>query len=329
MDPSDLAAAWIALTNKAAETGEITLAPLTVTNDVGPLHAGRDGMGRLHLLVPVRAGTPVRPDRRSRGVTIDRTELVVSGARQLFIDVVCHERPLNDVFQRLAAEMVQRMVGEPTASVAVCQQVLARWRELLERRRGSLGLEGLVGLFGELHTLERIVGNDPSRRIELWTGPTGSKHDLTTSSTEVEVKTSTRREGRFVEIHGVEQLQPTDGRALFLIFIRAEENQDGRTIGDIISSLKTLGVDSAYLDQLVSRTGWEATAEEDRLTVIEERAYAIDANFPRIVPSTFAAGGVPGGVLRLRYEVDLTGPAPVPLRDESLEGLLQELALHE
>jgi hypothetical protein len=308
------------------DPGEVKMASLGVVNDSGDLFAGRDGSGRLHLLVPVPLGAPVREDLRSRGVVIERNELVVGGIRRPFADVVCHEPALNDVFERLASEMVSRVADRPGDSVTVCQEVLSRWRELLERRRTALGADAVAGLFGELLTLSRIVGLDPARRVDVWTGPMGAKHDFSSSGTAAEVKTTRRREGRFVEIHGVEQLQPVGLEELFLVFIRIESKPEGRTVGELIASLKQTGVDGPRLDRLVTQTGWEAAADDERLSVVEQRIYRVDEGFPRIVASSFAAGGLPAGVLRLRYEVDLTGLSPAPMDTASSEKVFFRLA---
>lgn len=329
MNPTDLTAVWLTLTTGLPDSGELSLAPLDVSVDAGAIHAGRDASGRLHLLVPVPPGTPVRVDRRSRGVGIERRELVVGADRRVFIDVVCHEPALNDVFQRLAAEMVATLVERPSDSVIVCQEVLSRWRELLERRRTALGAEAVAGLFGELHVLERILLADPARRVEVWTGPTGARHDFTTEAVSIEVKTSRAREGRHAEIHGVEQLQPVGDEELYLIFIRVEPRPSGRTVGDLVKSLKSLGADGARLDQLLAQVGWESTDDDERLVVVSEHVYPVDETFPRIVPATFATGAVPLGVTKIRYQVDLTGPAPVALDEAAADEVLQRLADHQ
>lgn len=311
MNATDLAAAWLALTEGMPDVGEIRLSSLDAENDVGHLLVGTDSHQRLHLLVPVPSGHPVRVDRRSKGVGIERNEYVVGADRRPFVDVVCYEPELNDIFHRLAAEMVARVVDKPSDSVSVCQQVLARWRELLERRRPPLSPDALAGLFGELHTLSRVVARDPAHRIGLWTGPTGAVHDFQTGTTEVEVKTTTRREGRFVGIHGAEQLAPTGDRELYLLFIRLRIDSAGRSVGDLVASLKSAGVDGIQLDGLVALSGWSESVDDERFVVVEERLYRVDEEFPRIVPGSFVGGDVPEGVLRLQYEVDLTGPLPV------------------
>jgi hypothetical protein len=198
----------------------------------------------------------------------------------------------------------------------------------LDRRQPALGLDALAGLFGELWYLFKVVEHDPARRIQVWTGPTGARHDLTGSSIEMEVKTSRQREGRFVEIHGTHQLDSSTGVDLFLGFARVETDSSGATVEDLIRDLKEIGVDPIHLDQLVAQTGWNRQDEDlaARFVVVDHDIYAVDRLFPRIVAESFAIGAQPPGVLRLRYVVDLTGSTPPPLDLATANTVLKRLA---
>ncbi|MDT5014774.1 MAG: hypothetical protein QOD39_934 [Mycobacterium sp.] len=328
MTSDDLAGVWLALAADAPHPGDVRLAPLEARSEAGPIYAGRDGIGQLHLLIPVEPGAVVPSDRRSRGVTINRTELVVAGDRTTFVDVVCTTPDLGDVFQRLATEMLDRIADAPDRAVVVCQDVLGRWRELLERRSASLTAEAAAGLFAELVTLPRLVNLDPARRVDCWTGPTGATHDFVTPDLHLEVKATRRREGRFVEIHGVEQLQKGNSE-LYLVYMRVEERDDGQRILDLVTELRSAVADNALLTSLLSRAGWDDTDKHAPLigySIVEELFYRVDDAFPKIVPASFAHGGTPPGVLRVRYDIDLTGPVPQPLDDTARESLLKRMA---
>lgn len=314
MNRTDLEAAWSVLSAAAPAPGDLRLAPIDVSNDVGRLYAGIDASRRLHLLIPVEPGRPVRADRRSRGVIIELSEYELDSALRPFIDVSCQDPGLTDVFQRLTWEMVEHIQERPGQSERACQQVLARWRDLLERRRSPLGPDAAAGLFGELHILAALIEACPSCPLDVWTGPSGRRHDFTSPDSAIEVKTTRRSEGRFVEIHGVEQLLPSPGGELFLAFLRVEPRTDGMTIAESVERIKELGVDPTHLEQLLSQAGWSlGTDEDERLVVTEQLLFAVDDEFPRVVPSSFLHGELPPGVLRLRYQVDLSGPAPTPL----------------
>lgn len=329
MTADELTGAWVALAEEQATSGHIRVAPLMVDTPDGRVYAGRDLSGNLHLMVPVAPGTPVSPDRRSRGVTIERHELLVRGARTVFLDVVCHDDALHDVFQHLAVDLVDRIGREPGRARSIPYETLNRWRTLFERKLRALGEEQLAGLFGELHVLRITLQADPSRRVGHWTGPTGAIHDFRRGGIALEVKVSTAREGRFVQIHGSRQLDTEDDGELYLVFLRLERTDDGRSVTDLLADLRSAAVDVAELNALVARTGFQTDADnldDDRFRVTEERWYPVDAAFPRIVHASFSAGAPPPGVLRLMYTVDLTGPSPVPLDEPARQELLRRLA---
>ena len=326
MNPTDLEAAWLALGADKADAGEIRLAALDAANDAGPLYLARDSQGRLHLLAPLPSGRPVQPDRRSKGVGIERNEYVIGATRTPCLDVICFEPGLDDVFRRLTVEMVSAIVDDPTNSISVCQKVLSRWRQMLERRRAPLNYGDLVGLFGELHVLRRYIGRDPAHRLSAWVGPTGAVHDFQVHDLAVEVKSTTTREGRFAEIHGVEQLEPPPGRELALVFLRLRADDSGTSVAEIVDSIKGTGADAIQLDEIVAATGWEPSPDEPRFVVTEELFYRVDAAFPRIVPGSFVSGALPAGLLRLRYDVDLTGAHPAPFDTVGSESVLDRLA---
>lgn len=329
MNRSDLAATWIALTNQLPGAGEVRLAPLDLTTPDGEVFAGRDGTGRRHLLLPVPYSTPIRIDRTSRGVHVLRSEFVVNDERRSFVDVVCNEPELNDLFERLTEEILERLTEEPSKATRLSTEVLGRWRDLLERGRPALGRDALAGLFGELWYLQKVVEFDPARRVQVWTGPSGARHDLEATTIALEVKTSTIREGRFVEVHGTHQLDSTEGLELFLGFARIEVDRAGESVEDLVRRLKELGADPFLLDQLVAQTGWnEQDADlSERFVVSDHDLYAVDGSFPRIVADSFSLGGLPPGVLRLQYVVDMTGPTPKPLDKDSASDVLRRLAM--
>jgi hypothetical protein len=223
--------------------------------------------------------------------------------------------------------MLGHIAADPDRALVACYEVLARWRELLSRQSPALSAEAAIGLFAELVTLQRIVRADSARRIDCWAGPTGASHDFVSPDVHLEIKASRRREGRFVEIHGAEQLAAGTGRSLFLVYNRVEVAEQGRTIAAVVEELRAEGVDQPMLSSLLRRAGWDgAEGAADAYVIGETRTYSVDADFPKVVPMSFSGGGVPPGVLRLRYEIDLTGEPPRPLSAAEDEALIRHIA---
>jgi hypothetical protein len=323
VNTDDVRAAWIALSSEHLDDSGLRVSELETSTADGPLLIGRDRNGTMHLLVPVGRAIAVPTDDRTAHVRIGPAELVVNERPRSFIDVSCNEPRFSDAFQRLAIQVVERIDATPLAALVAPYDVLARWRDFFEPRRRALTANAIVGLFGELSVLERLVERDPFRRVEHWVGPTGAPHDFQVGTNSFEIKTTGVREGLVVEIHGVEQLEHAPGNDLYLTVLRIDRDEHGRTISDLLDSLESTGANRAHLRDLTRLIGWdEANPSDERFLLAEQRWYRVDEAFPKIVQSSFVGGRLPAGTLRLRYDVDLTGPSPSHLDDAEVETLI-------
>jgi Putative PD-(D/E)XK family member, (DUF4420) len=329
--PDRLAEAWAVLGAAAAREATIRVEPAGVAVPDGDVLAGLDVDGGRHLLIPVVPLTGFREDRRSAGVQIRRTVLEDAGVGRHFVDVICLVPRLNDLFAQVAADMLQALLLDPGDPPRACHEILERWRELLEKPDPQLlGPKQLAGLFGELLVVKELVQRNPANGIDAWTGPSRSQHDFTRGSLAIEVKTTTVREGRMVEIHGAEQLERPDGGELLLCFVRLDVEPDGTSVPELVDSVLALGIERRTFLDLLARGGYEpsraAEYQRPRFVIRERSFYQVTQDFPQITASSFRAGAVPPGVLRIRYDVDLTGEPPYPLDDAAIERALLMLA---
>jgi hypothetical protein len=161
-------------------------------------------------------------------------------------------------------------------------------------------------------------------------GAVHSASPTTCGSTAVEVKTTTRREGRFVEIHAAEQLVAPESGRLFLGYTRLAKDPDGQSVPELVEALIAAGVQSAEVVARLEQLGWKSddidNYDAQRFIVTDHDLYAVDDAFPRVVPGSFIHGTVPPGVLGLRYTVDLTGPYPQPLTELGSDAAIADLA---
>lgn len=328
MNRNELVGAWLSLEQTSDPADGMRFVPLPVEVPAGALCAGRDMSGNRHLLVPVPAGSAIQPDERSEAVQLRGRELIAQGKRRLLIDVVCYSEELEDLFERLAMEVCERLTARPAEALIIPARVLSRWRQLLELRIRTLGINQSAGLFGELHVLHQTVLADPSRRVDHWQADHKAVHDLRRGSTAIEVKTTTARTGRTLRIHGLAQLRPPDsGGRLFLAFVRLEKSPKGRSIDDLVGQLLPSGVDKSELRSVLDSAGFSAgDPSAPRFAVVEERWYAVDTGFPRLTPASFTNAADLEGVVRVEYDIDLAGPSPKPLSPEQMESVMSCLA---
>lgn len=322
---------WATLTAAQYASDQIRVEHTGTQVSEGAVMAGLDAQGRRYLLVPLSDRADAREDRRSAGVQIEIRELTDAGRQRVYAAAVCLVPVLNDIFASLAADMLAALDVAPDRPGTALLETLDRWRSLLERPDSRLlGPQQLAGLFGELMVLKDICIRNPLRGLDAWTGPGHDAHDFTAGDLRLEVKATTVREGRMVEVHGVGQLAVPHGSRLWLTYFKLAVSEAGISVPDTVEAIAALGVRRRSLLERLAQAGYDAREAaaymRPRFEIVERRTYLVDDAFPKIVPESFPSGALPAGVLRLRYEVDLTGEPPVPLGSFAESDLLDQLA---
>jgi hypothetical protein len=330
--PVDSHIAWgILETGGRAFAGEYRVLESGVVIPRGAVLFAVDSQGLRYVLFPIGAAVRVEEDRRSAGVQLQSRTLSDRGSDHEFAALVCLKPRLIGVYTALVDEVLAKLGARPERPDLVCHQALEEWRELLEREMGKgLSFEARVGLFGELLTLRHLVRLNRAA-LATWVGPEGARHDFMATDISLETKTSASRRGRFVEIHGIEQLEPFPDSNLYMAFVRVERvPAGGETIDDVISNIVTLGADRAELLKRLARVGYVAGEMEeqakDNFRLTEETYYAVEGEFPRITAASFPRNRVPPGVTRLTYEIDISSDPPRPLDSTEVKTILSRLA---
>lgn len=304
---------------------------MSIELDVGRILLGLDIQRRRHLLIPVAQNTRITSDRRSSGVQIVAHPLLDRDTLQPFVDLVCLKPHLQELFSILVNEILDLLKKDSSKPDQTCRQVLDRWRELLEREpSGLLGIEKLVGLFGELWFLREMVKRNPNA-VRYWTGPRGSRHDFSVGTLAIEVKSTLSRRGRFVEIHGHEQLEPPEHGELYLTILKLEQVPAlGESLPELVESIVQQGGDRYTLLNLMAQVDVGLLTLDEykdiRFRLNENRIYEVKDDFPRITPNSFLDGTLPNGVIKLTYQIDLSTEPPIPLDSSAVVQLFTELS---
>lgn len=326
----DIETSWSLLDSTSRSTGDFRVREVDDLNLPGgkPLLA-LDSTGQRHLLIPIQSDSGVRQDSRSSGIHLLANHLIDNGQEQIFIDLVCRKPHLDRLFSVVLTDVLIELRADSSRPYISCQKVLNRWREFFERESTERpSLEAVVGMFGELWHLRKIVQTSP-QNLSCWVGPLGARHDFQWGKTALEAKTSLARTGWFIKISSVDQLAVFDDGELYLAVLKLERSpNDGETLSKLIDDIKALGGDSYTLWNLLAHAGFEPNVvdlcSELSFRVFDQRIFRVNELFPKITIADFKDGQLPSGVLALSYEIDVSR-YPSPLSESQIAILYNRL----
>jgi len=244
------------------------------------------------------------------GARLATTERVIDGASRRLLRLESSIKALRNEFAVVCAQMVEPGKHDETRAALLADPAAwwERWRHLLGNAVTS---RTSYGALAELLTFERLL--EQGHQVD-WRGPLGGTVDLVTAAGGYEVKSTLSRYDSRIHVSGQFQLALTESRRLSLVHYRFEQATRGESINGVCQRLVDAGVDAELLDGLLSRCGLEpgCSLRNEAFTVLEARLYQVDTNFPRIVPSSFAGGTLPPGVVHVEYQVDLSGLTSAP-----------------
>jgi len=184
---------------------------------------------------------------------------------------------------------------------------LRRWRALLERDQAGFSRSELLGLIGELVTLERRLipefGVDTA--VASWQGPFGTSHDfLLPGGARIEVKTIGWQDDH-VRISSLSQLDLEAGPltlAVVRVQIVAQGANDAISAPLLIERLRaalSTSIEAAdSFEEALAAFGWHEHPRhhEVAVTIVRIDAHEVGDNFPRLTASM-----VPTGVSEVTY----------------------------
>lgn len=266
------------------------------------------------LLIEIPEHAKAPPSESTR-LSSTRVEISITdaGDEPATLQLRLEDDEFEPVFGTFADVVVETLRDLPyEGRVRHVADLLTEWHRFWSVQPGTIEQ---VGLFGELYFLNAWM-TDRGLGVDAWGGGgTGATlRDFTFEDCLVEVKT-TRREGSAIhEINGLDQLDPTGDKPLFLFSCRIREVEDGQTvsdlaeaiIGDIEENVKLLN----DFRGKIARHGWYPGVEGlASFEVEEERLYRVEGDFPRLTRESLIGGQTPRGVAadRIRYQLDLDG----------------------
>jgi hypothetical protein len=310
-DSGITAASWREIEAKAATYGSLNAQRLT---DAAGAVLAIDQQGRRHVLLPLNQIEDGFNDTRSRGLVVLSRILEVEGEPpRPFLDLCCTDPTGRDAFNVVATELVDSL-KHGVAGVEAVASSLAKWR----RFWSIAPLEGLTpeemrGLFGELWFLLVWLVPHGHEQVRHWLGPQGARSDFQWEGLSIEAKATNSGRGHIHRINGVDQLDPPDHGKLFMYSLRLrEEPASSNSLVTVVAAIsqelsKSPQLLGFFEDQLAA-VGYSSLHvdryREIRFRIVDERLYRVEEGFPRLSANSFAHG-VPSGIERIEYEVNL------------------------
>ncbi|MCE3556313.1 PD-(D/E)XK motif protein [Pseudonocardia sp. RS11V-5] len=284
----------------------------------GPVLIGVRDTGARHLLVPIDPKHTLQEDVDGRAVTLRRQELEDETSFRVYASLALADDRLSDLFTALCAEVLTRIAATPNRAVTALRRTLADWRSLLSGTRRTLTPSELAGLYGELTVLLAMLARDPGA-VAFWTGPFRSRQDFHRADIALEVKSTTSVDSRSVRIHGLGQLDGSDGR-LLLTWLKLRADR-GRAVPDLIDEVLLVADDEAAFLSALHAFGYQETEREvysRRVFEVEEqRTYEVGPGFPRLTPSGLVGDATLAGLANINYDVDLDSAPAVAARTDA------------
>jgi hypothetical protein len=174
---------------------------------------------------------------------------------------------------------------------------------------------------GELEVLGRVaVREDTDRALDAWRGPFGELQDFSFADGMLEVKTCQPDTGGRVQIAEPGQIVVDEQRPMSLAVVRLSVGAPmGRSLPEIVSSMmvRMTEMQRQRFRELLAAYGYiesHAADYPDRMLTQAPECFIVKAGFPHLEPAY-----IPGGVVAVRYSIELAALAPYRRRNPHLE----------
>jgi hypothetical protein len=311
---SEVSLAISALSGAKPSAGKSIRSPISGTNIVGrEYQIGKDHNGALSLRVPCDyAGSSTMPLWQTRLISVTKESREANGVTEGWIIVHFSRLVPGEQVTSLAAYIIDAIEPTGTDSEKTVLGVLKEWKKLFVEDSSAFGYEKVVGLWGELHILNKLIDINEEKALSVWTGPIRGSHDFAGIDSSIECKTTTNKIVKNVHISSVYQLVPPglDG-TLTLAYVQIEERaRDGKSLTAFIEeTAKRLTHPDVFFEKL-SHLGYERNVTKTAHTetafgLCKESYYDVAGDFPRVVPISFTGGKIPADVEEISYTIDL------------------------
>lgn len=318
MTPEEFQSRWRELPLPAS----VTQLEATEVAQSSGVWVARDCLNRQHLLVRVPDGVDLDVTG-THGLSVGIASHRIPGQPDAFyIDLVCLDQAVEATFAAVAADIAEETVeAGPDARRGQVVSALNEWRWFWGVDPTQLSASDAIGLFGELWFLIRWAGVS-EKSIQAWEASDGARHDFQWPEHSVEVKATSRSGAAVHTIAHLQQLEDAESGSLYLYSLRvARDALAANTLNSLVAAASAaLGDQPEARSELLTKLGQRGYSPAGRdqsavpYRVVEEGLYEVTDGFPRLIGTSFS-GGLPNGIGRVSYQLDMTACAAFRIAD--------------
>mgnify|MGYP000502881565 CR=1 FL=1 len=254
----------------------------------------------------------------AKGITNDFGELpsfenfevvLTETATGLSIGLVLTDHELTKSFAVMCFDIAERSKRGETVEVAAVIAIacLRDWADLL-KRRGKQGLNRneALGLWGELNTLDALLGSTTGVDLQIvqgWRGPNGDQRDIGFNNNRIEVKTQLSTKSIGLKISSLDQLDDREDQ-LTVVLNRISPSAAGTSVASLIEKIRAhlsfKRLAQSEFERKVMLAEFDSDNEycNENFGLDERIVYDINDTFPRLIPRN-----VPFGIKSVEYEI--------------------------
>ena len=187
------------------------------------------------------------------------------------------------------------------------------WSAFLRPAAGNLTQSELIGFWGELFVVTRMMSSHPIEDVmRYWVGPDGAKKDITLNNIAIEVKATAASGAREINISSLDQLDRTT-RKLYLIHLQLTPStaEIGASLSDLYAELKakcdadfpTLALFARKTEEIISKANKDQLSE--RFSLSDFSLYDVCEDFPKIIRAD-----VVEAVVDVKYRLTISSLQP-------------------
>ncbi len=249
-----------------------------------------------------------------------------------WISLVRKEKGNFDLYVEMVGDILSTITEFPEADGdAVFKRFVHRiklWQDFMTQGSKQLGPEVELGLFGELTVLLQMLssGMQDEQTLEGWVGPEGTDQDFRIKGTAFEVKSTTSSNGFPAKIGSLEQLDDSLYCPLYLVGIKFDTDETGKTLPELIAKVMDLleppQLESLFRLKLLAVGYHESQGDmyTRRFVERDQLLFKVDGSFPRLT-----SGGVGSHIKKASYEIELSGLSPLYIGSEQVSKVFEAL----